>query len=94
LITYAGSNFNITKADQVITWNQTIGFDCDGAATVVLTAASNSKLPVSYTSSNSNIAAISNSSLIFKDYGSAAVTASQAGDSNYNAAQTVVLPAV
>ena len=94
LITYAGSNFNITKADQVITWDQTIGFDCDGAATVVLTAASNSKLPVSYTSSNSAIATVLNSSLIFNNYGSAAITASQAGNINYNAAKTVVLPAV
>ncbi|MFH7000470.1 MBG domain-containing protein [Flavobacterium sp. FlaQc-57] len=94
LITYAGSNFNITKADQVITWDQTIGFDCDAATTVVLTASSNSKLPVSYTSSNSKIAAVSNSSLIFNDYGSASITASQAGDSNYNAAKIVVLPAV
>ncbi|MFH7000478.1 MBG domain-containing protein, partial [Flavobacterium sp. FlaQc-57] len=59
LITYAGSNFNITKADQIITWDQTIGFDCDAATTVVLTASSNSKLPVSYTSSNSKIAAVS-----------------------------------
>ena len=94
LITYAGSNFNITKADQVITWDQTLRADCDGAATVVLTAASNSNLPVDYTSSNSNIATISNSSLLFKDYGSATITASQAGNINYNAAKTVVLPAV
>ncbi|CAH0336459.1 hypothetical protein FVB9288_02161 [Flavobacterium sp. CECT 9288] len=93
-ITYNGSNFTITKADQVITWNQTLGFGCNGATSIVLTAASNSGLAVNYASSNSNIASVSNNSLLFQNYGSTTITASQPGNMNYNAAPTVVLPVV
>ena len=64
-ITYAGNDFTITKADQTITWNQTLGFGCDGETTIVLTATSSSGLPVNYTSSNTNIATVSNNSLIY-----------------------------
>ncbi|MCF6140582.1 T9SS type A sorting domain-containing protein [Flavobacterium sp. K77] len=93
-ITYNGSNFTITKADQLITWNQTLGFGCNGETNVVLTAVTNSGLAVNYTSSNSNIVTISNNSLLFQNYGSATVTASQPGNLNYNAAPTVALPVV
>ncbi|SDV99783.1 Por secretion system C-terminal sorting domain-containing protein [Flavobacterium degerlachei] len=93
-ISYLGTNFSITKADQVITWNQTLGFGCDGQTNVVLTATSNSGLAVSYASSNSNIAKISNGSLVFSDYGSTTITASQAGNINYNQAVAVLLPVV
>jgi hypothetical protein len=93
-MSYVGADFSITKADQIITWNQTLGLGCDGETTTVLTATSNSGLPVSYISSNTNIATISNGSLVFNNYGSAAITASQAGNNNYNAAPVVVLPVV
>ncbi|CAH0336457.1 hypothetical protein FVB9288_02159 [Flavobacterium sp. CECT 9288] len=93
-ITYNGSNFTITKADQVITWNQTLGFGCNGATSIVLTAVSNSGLAVNYASSNANIASVSNNSLFFQNYGSATVTASQTGNMNYNAAPAVILPIV
>jgi hypothetical protein len=93
-ITYVGNDFIITKADQTITWNQTLESGCDGETTIVLTATSNSGLPVSYTSSNTDIATVSNSLLTFNDYGSATITASQAGNNNYNAAIIVVLPIV
>jgi MBG domain (YGX type)/SprB repeat/Putative Ig domain len=93
-ITYIGNNFIITKADQIITWGQTLGLGCDGETSVILTATSNSGLPVSYTSSNSNIAAISNGLLVFKNYGSTTITASQGGNNNYNTAPVVVLPVV
>ncbi|TDE28224.1 T9SS type A sorting domain-containing protein [Flavobacterium ranwuense] len=92
--TYIGDNFIITKADQTITWGQTLGLGCDGETTVILTAISSSGLPVSYSSSNSNIVTISNDLLVFKNYGSATITASQGGNNNYNAAPIVVLPVV
>jgi hypothetical protein len=93
-ITYNGSNFTITKADQVITWNQTLGFGCNGETSIVLTAVANSGLAVNYASSNANIATVSNNSLFFQNYGSTTVTASQAGNMNYNAAPAVILPVV
>ncbi|WP_180909165.1 MBG domain-containing protein, partial [Flavobacterium salmonis] len=93
-IMYNGSNFTITKADQVITWNQTLGLGCNGETSIVLTAVANSGLAVNYASSNTNIATVSNNSLIFQNYGSATITASQPGNMNYNAAPAVVLPVV
>ncbi|MGO4773870.1 MBG domain-containing protein, partial [Flavobacterium sp. W22_SRS_FK3] len=93
-ITYEPADFTITKADQQITWNQTLGSGCDGETTTILTATSSSGLDVSYTSSNANTVTISNGSLVFENYGSANITAAQAGDNNYNAAQVVVLPIV
>ncbi|PJJ06974.1 SprB-like repeat protein [Flavobacterium sp. 1] len=93
-ITYNGSNFTITKADQVITWNQTLELGCNGETSIVLTAVANSGLAVNYASSNTNIATVSNNSLIFQNYGSATITASQPGNMNYNAAPAVVLPVV
>ncbi|CAN1565968.1 Secretion system C-terminal sorting domain [Flavobacteriaceae bacterium] len=93
-ITYISSNFTINKADQVITWNQTLAFGCNGETNIVLTAVSNSGLVVNYASSNANIASVSNNSLFFQNYGSTTITASQPGNMNYNAAPTVVLPVV
>lgn len=94
VITYTGKDFEITKADQVITWNQTLVSNCDGAATSVLTAGSNSGLPIIYASSNSDVVTILNDKLIFNNSGSATITASQAGNNNYNAAETISLPAL
>lgn len=93
-LTYVSKNFTITKANQTITWNQTLGSGCDGETTAVLAAASSSGLPVSYSSSNTNIASISDGVLTFNNYGSATVTASQTGNNNYNAAPAVTLPLV
>ncbi|WP_159434575.1 MBG domain-containing protein, partial [Flavobacterium flevense] len=94
IITYTGANFSITKADQIITWNQSLGLGCDGETSLVLTAVSNSGLAVNYTSSNTNVATISNDVVNFENYGSATITASQEGTINYNAAPEVVLPVV
>lgn len=93
-LSYVPKNFTITKANQTITWNQTLGSGCDGETTAVLAAASSSGLPVSYSSSNTNIASISDGVLTFNNYGSATVTASQTGNNNYNAAPAVTLPLV
>jgi hypothetical protein len=51
-----------------------------------LTATSNSGLTVSYTSSDPNVAMISGSTVNFVGVGLVNITASQAGDSNYEAA--------
>ncbi|NGY38932.1 T9SS type A sorting domain-containing protein, partial [Flavobacterium sp. XN-5] len=91
-ITYVPADFTITKANQTITWNQTVGLGCDAVTTAVLTAASTSGLPISYTSSNVNVAAVSNAVLSFTDFGSATITATQSGDSNYNAASVITIP--
>ncbi|MGL2994952.1 MBG domain-containing protein [Flavobacterium sp. TSSA_36] len=93
-IMFNGANFTITKADQVITWNQTLGLGCNGETSLVLTAISTSGLAVNYTSSNTTIASLSNNSLLFQNYGAATITASQTGNMNYNAAPNVVLPVV
>ena len=93
-IMFNGSDFTITKADQVITWNQTLGLGCIGETSLVMTAVSNSGLAVNYTSSNPTIASVANNSLFFQNYGSATITASQSGNMNYNAAPNVVLPVV
>ncbi|WP_281322507.1 MBG domain-containing protein [Flavobacterium aestivum] len=92
--TYVGSNFNITKADQIISWDQTLVLGCDGESTVILTATSSSGLAITYTSSDTNVGTVSDKLLIFQNYGQATITASQAGDNNYNPAPVVVLPFV
>ncbi|MEL1240867.1 MBG domain-containing protein, partial [Flavobacterium flavipallidum] len=91
LMSYVGANFSITKANQTITWNQTLELGCDAGSSKNLTATASSGLPVSYSSSNTNIATISNSVLAVHDYGFTTVTASQAGNNNYFPATAVVL---
>lgn len=91
LITFLGADFTISKADQQITWNQNLVSDCGSSASIVLTATSNSGLPISYTSSDSNVATVSNGVLNFVNYGSAIITASQSGNVNYNAATVVAM---
>lgn len=54
-----------------------------------LTATSSSGLPVSYTSSNTAVATISGNMVTTVATGTATITASQAGDANYNAATNV-----
>ncbi|WP_413999384.1 MBG domain-containing protein [Flavobacterium sp. W1B] len=93
-ITYIPSNFSISKANQVITWNQTLVSNCGETSTSVLTAISNSGLAVSYASSNTDVVTISNDELTFINLGSATVTASQAGNNNYNTAETIALSAL
>jgi hypothetical protein len=92
-------NYNAAIAvsqPQVITKaNQTIAFDVlsshpyslDGE--IDLTATSDSGLSVSYSSDDSNVVQVSGNKLIIKGGGTAAITASQAGNDNYNAAIAV-----
>jgi len=92
LIDFAGADFSITKANQNIIWDQTSTLGCDKpTAAVTLTAATSSGLQTNYTSSNTNIATVSNNILTFKGYGTVSITASQKGNTNYNAAAPATL---
>jgi hypothetical protein len=54
-----------------------------------LTATCDSGLSVSYSSDNSNVVQVSGNKLIVKGVGTATITASQAGNDNYNPAIAV-----
>ncbi len=74
--------------------NQSISFTLAstqnyGASPITLNGTATSGLTVSYTSSNTNVASISGNTLSIVGIGSATITASQAGNVNYNAAPVV-----
>lgn len=74
--------------------NQTITFDALSAVpedigTVELTATASSSLAVSYSSSNTAVATVSGNTLTILSDGQTTITASQAGDAEYNAAASV-----
>jgi uncharacterized protein (TIGR02145 family) len=75
-------------------YSQTITFNALSPETICstpfsLSATASSSLPVSYSSSNEGVAAISGNLVTITGEGSAIITASQAGDDNYNAAPDV-----
>ena len=57
-----------------------------GDPSFVLTATASSGLPINYVSSNTNVATISGSLVNIVGVGSTTITASQSGNTNYNAA--------
>lgn len=79
-----------TTMSQSIVWNQTLSATL-GDAPVLLTATATSGLPVSYSSSDTSIAYVSNDSLYFVGVGAALITASQAGNTLYQPAADVSL---
>lgn len=79
-----------TTMSQAIVWNQTLSATL-GDAPVLLTATATSGLPVSYSSSDTSIAYVSNDSLYFVGVGAALITASQAGNTLYQPAADVSL---
>jgi len=89
IIVFASATFEITKANQVITWTQSLDLGCDTGNSVQLTAVSNSELPIAYTIANTAIGEISGTTLNIKNSGSTTITASQNGDQNYNPATPV-----
>ncbi|MDP5199884.1 MBG domain-containing protein [Flavobacterium sp. DG2-3] len=91
-IVFTGAEFEITKANQIITWNQTLEFGCSDSNTVTLTATADSGLPISYTIANASLGTISGSTLNISGSGSSTITAVQNGDQNHNAATAVVKP--
>ena len=66
-----------------------LGAKTYGGVPFALTATASSGLPVSYTSSNTNVARIAGSTLAIIGAGSAVITASQPGNSTYAAATPV-----
>jgi len=87
--TFASANFIITKSAQTITFNALptkTSIDPD----FNLTASASSGLEVTYASSNTAVATISGNTVKIVGAGSTNITASQNGDSNYNAAADVV----
>jgi hypothetical protein len=73
---------------QVINWNQTFG-SIDAGDVITLLATASSGLPVKYTSSNTDVALVSGSELVFVKSGQANITATQQGNENYLAASPV-----
>ena len=83
-----GLTVDITKASQTITFGALANKQV-GDAPFALSATSNSGLTVSYTSSNTGVATVAGNTVTIVGVGSTTITASQAGDSNYNAATSV-----
>lgn len=88
---YAGSatgTLVIGKANQTITFSSlSQKLFTDAAFTLNATASSN--LPVSYASSSAAVAIVSGNTVTIKGVGTTTITASQAGDANFNAAPAV-----
>lgn len=78
----------VTKYDQTITFN-TIAAKFYGDADFALNATASSALPVSYASSNSAVATVTNGLVHITGAGSALITASQTGNAKYYAAPSV-----
>jgi hypothetical protein len=74
----------VNKALQTITFPALTDGTVGGSTTLMAT--SSSGLTVSYTSSDTSVAMVSGTTLNFVGAGSVTITASQAGDSNYEAA--------
>lgn len=92
----------IAKADQIITFS-TLNKSIVGDADIILGATSTSTLPITYSSSNPNIATITGNILQIKGVGKCSITATQSGNAFYlpssvnqeltvEAASAVVLP--
>ena len=83
--------FTVTnKASQTIEWSQTLSATY-GDADIALTATATSGLEVVYESDDLSVATIDGSTLTIVGAGTATITASQAGNDNYNAAPNVEL---
>jgi hypothetical protein len=76
------------KADQSITFGA-LSNKTYGDSSFALTATASSGLGVSYTSSDTNVASISGSTVTILKAGTTTITASQSGNDNYNAAVSV-----
>lgn len=85
--TPTSGNLVITKAPQVITFPTIASFAIGASRT--LTATSDSGLTITYVSSAPTVASVTGSTLTGVAAGSATITASQAGDSNYDPAVDV-----
>ena len=79
-----------TQQAQTITWTQALGTRAFGVADLDLNATTNSGLPITYLSSDSSVASIINSTYLkVIGAGTATITATQAGNGQYQAATSV-----
>ncbi len=87
-ITYASGTLTVTTASQTIQFGPLQGVYI-GNADFDPAAVTSSGLPVTYTSSNPNVATISNGLIHIVNAGTTTITASQAGNGDYLAASSV-----
>ena len=85
---YLSGELTIEKASQMINWNQDFD-DIFMGNEIELTATSTSGLSVSYTSSDPGIAEIEGNIVKFISSGEVSITASQNGNDNYHAAESI-----
>jgi hypothetical protein len=88
-IGYTGNLFTIDKASQQINWSQSLVVGCNTQSQLQLTAAATSELAVTYSVSDTTVATVSGKVLTLLKPGTALVTASQAGNTDYDAAREV-----
>jgi hypothetical protein len=81
----------VIKGDQTITFNA-LPVKAPGDPTFTLGASASSDLPVSYASSNPAVATVSGTTVTIVGTGTSNITASQAGNVNFNAAASVIQP--
>ncbi|MEI7831492.1 MAG: Ig-like domain-containing protein, partial [Prolixibacteraceae bacterium] len=86
--TYIPANMTVGKSEQTITFG-TLTSKTFGASPVTLTASSTSNLTVSFTSSNTSVATVSGNTVTIVGAGTTIITASQAGNMNFNEAASV-----
>ena len=80
--------FSNTTFNQIINWNQELTTSIADSI-LILNATATSGLPVTYTSSNENIATVNGNVLTLHSPGYALITASQAGNTTWNTAADV-----
>lgn len=85
---YANGTLTITKVNQTISWTQTLSAYV-GDAPIKLLATISSSMPITYSSSNNEVATIENDILTIIGAGTATITASQAGDNGYSPATSI-----
>lgn len=84
---------DIAKANQTITFGA-LPAKATTDAPFTISATSDSGLPVSFASSAPGVATVTGNTVTITGSGTTNITASQAGDSNYNAASNVIQPQV
>lgn len=82
-------SITINKGNQTITFN-TPGAVTYGAAPGTLSATASSGLAVSFSSATPTVATVSGTTITYTGAGSSAITATQAGNANWNAATAVI----
>jgi hypothetical protein len=80
----------VLKAPQTITFTLSATNIFTKGGLIPLNASSSSGLPITYTSGNTNILTISGNNAVMRSNGTNTITASQLGNSNYNAASNAV----